>query len=53
MPNFDKNELVRLAVDGYNGNVEKFSVKQSQEAMTTGSVMCSCQPRKSSVTSGM
>ena len=33
MPNFDKNELVRLAVDGYNGNVEKFSVKQSQEAI--------------------
>ena len=33
MPNFDMNELVRLAVDGYKGNVEKFSVKQSQDAL--------------------
>lgn len=33
MANFDMNELVKLAVDGYNGNVEKFSVKQSQDAL--------------------
>ena len=33
MANFDMNELVRLAVDGYKGNVEKFSVKQSQDAL--------------------
>lgn len=33
MANYDMNELVRLAVDGYKGNVEKFSVKQSQDAL--------------------
>lgn len=33
MANFDMNELVKLAVDGYKGNVEKFSVKQSQDAI--------------------
>ena len=33
MANFDMNELVRLAIDGYKGNVEKFSVKQSQDAL--------------------
>ena len=26
-------EIVRLAVDGYRGNVEKYSVKQSQDAL--------------------
>lgn len=33
MANFDMNELVKLAVDGYKGNVEKFSVKKSQDAL--------------------
>ena len=33
MSDFNMNELVKLAVDGYRGNVEKFSVKQSQEAL--------------------
>ena len=33
MANYDMNELVRLAIDGYKGNVEKFSVKQSQDAL--------------------
>lgn len=33
MANIDMKELVKLAVDGYKGNVEKFSVKQSQEAL--------------------
>ena len=33
MANFDMNELVKLAVDGYKGNVEKFSAKQSQDAL--------------------
>ena len=33
MANFDMNELVKLAVDGYKGNVEKFSVKQSQDVL--------------------
>ena len=33
MANFDMKELVKLAVDGYKGNVEKFSVKQSQDAL--------------------
>ena len=33
MANYDMNELVRLAVDGWKGNVEKFSVKQSQDAL--------------------
>lgn len=30
---FDMNELVKLAVDGYKGKVEKFSVGQSQDAL--------------------
>ena len=29
----DFNELVKLAVDGYKGSVEKYSVKQSQETI--------------------
>lgn len=29
----DMKEIVRLAVDGYRGNVEKYSVKQSQDAL--------------------
>lgn len=29
----EMNEIVKLAVDGYKGNVEKYSVKQSQEAL--------------------
>ena len=29
----DMKELVQLAVDGYKGSVEKYSVKQSQEAL--------------------
>ena len=33
MADINMNELVKLAVDGYKGNVEKFSVKQSQEAL--------------------
>ena len=33
MADFNMNELVKLAVDGYKGNVEKFSVKQSQDAL--------------------
>jgi len=33
MANFDMKELVKLAVDGYKGNVEKFSVKKSQDAL--------------------
>ena len=33
MANFDMNELVKLAVDGYKCNVEKFSVKQSQDVL--------------------
>lgn len=31
MANFDMNELIKVARDGYNGSVEKFSVKQSQD----------------------
>ena len=33
MANYDMNELVKLAVDGYKGDVEKFSVKQSQDLL--------------------
>lgn len=33
MANYDMKELVKLAVDGYKGNVEKFSVRQSQDAL--------------------
>ena len=33
MANYNTNELVKLAVDAYRGNVEKFSVRQSQEAL--------------------
>ena len=29
----EMNELVKLAIDGYKGSVEKYSVKQSQEAL--------------------
>lgn len=29
----EMNDIVKLAVDGYKGNVEKYSVKQSQEAL--------------------
>ena len=33
MANIDMNELTRVAVDGYKGSVEKFSVKQSQDLL--------------------
>ena len=33
MANFDMNELIKVARDGYKGSVEKFSVKQSQELL--------------------
>lgn len=33
MENRDMNELVKLAVDGYNGSVEKYSVKDSQDTI--------------------
>lgn len=33
MAEFDKNELVKLAVDGFKGKVEKFSAGQTQEAL--------------------
>lgn len=33
MANFDMNELIKVARDGYNGSVEKFSVKQSQDLL--------------------
>lgn len=33
MAEFDMNELVKLAVDGFNGTVEKFSVGKTQEAL--------------------
>lgn len=29
----EMNDIVRLAVDAYKGNVEKYSVKQSQETL--------------------
>lgn len=29
----EMNEIVKLAVDGYKGAVEKYSVKESQEAL--------------------
>ena len=29
----DMKDIVKLAVDGYKGNVEKYSVKQSQDAL--------------------
>ncbi len=33
MADINMNELVKLAVDGYRGDVEKFSVRQSQDAL--------------------
>ena len=33
MDKVNMNELVKLAVDGYKGNVEKFSVKQAEDAL--------------------
>ena len=33
MANIDMNELTRVAIDGYKGSVEKFSVKQSQDLL--------------------
>ena len=33
MADYNMTDLVKLAVDGYKGNVEKYSVKQSQEAL--------------------
>ena len=29
----EMNDIVRLAVDAYRGNVEKYSVKQSQDTL--------------------
>lgn len=29
----DMNDIVKLAVDAYKGNVEKYSVKQSQDTL--------------------
>lgn len=33
MADYNMNDLVKLAVDGFKGNVEKFSVKQTQDAL--------------------
>lgn len=42
----DMKEIVRLAVDGYRGNVEKYSVKQSQDALRQALIETNCGSTK-------